>query len=268
MKKIFTTALLAISFLQLAAAPVCVWASKRAPRLHKLLEATLFQPQWTLAAPEKKLFNGKDFNDAAAVLYVAENATLKFEPGDAQYLSKISKFVSDGGTFIYLADGAPVPKKGSTGTLAKLFGADKWQSFTGKAEIKDPRFAECGKIPEVFKHMLFASAKEPRAALGELHPSARVLIGNSTGSLAVENRIGKGRVFFINIRLTESFTNYKQPYNNCANAALEQLFPFMKVFHSMLADAGVKMVKYGVFGADMTIEQINDGPVTIQMERK
>ena len=243
MKKFFTTLLLAISCVQLVAAPVYVWGSKRAPRLHKLLEATLFQPQWTSDTPEKKLFNGKDFNDAAAVLYVAENATLKFEPGDEPFLSRISKFVSDGGTFIYLADGAPVPKKISTGTLAKLFGADKWQSFTGKAEIKDARFAECGKIPEVFKHMLFASAGEPRAALGALRSSARVLIGNSTGALAVENRFGKGRVFFINIRLTESFTNYQQPYHNCANAALEQLFPFMKAFHSMLADAGVKMVK-------------------------
>lgn len=27
-------------------------------------------------------------------------------------------------------------------------------------------------------------------------------------------------------------------------------------------------VKYGVFGADMTITQVNDGPVTIEMEKK
>ena len=41
-----------------------------------------------------------------------------------------------------------------------------------------------------------------------------------------------------------------------------------KFFGEELVRAGVKSVKYGVFGADMTINQVNDGPVTIQMERK
>ena len=41
-----------------------------------------------------------------------------------------------------------------------------------------------------------------------------------------------------------------------------------KLFGEELVRAGVKSVKYGVFGADMTINQVNDGPVTIQMERK
>ena len=41
-----------------------------------------------------------------------------------------------------------------------------------------------------------------------------------------------------------------------------------KFFGEQLGAQGVKGVKYGVFGADMTIEQVNDGPVTIVMERK
>ena len=41
-----------------------------------------------------------------------------------------------------------------------------------------------------------------------------------------------------------------------------------KFFGAELQKCFVKSVKYGVFGADMTIEQINDGPVTIVMERK
>ena len=41
-----------------------------------------------------------------------------------------------------------------------------------------------------------------------------------------------------------------------------------RYFGEELKRAGVKTVKYGVFGADMTIEQVNDGPVTIVMERK
>lgn len=35
----------------------------------------------------------------------------------------------------------------------------------------------------------------------------------------------------------------------------------------MLIANGVKSVKLGVFGADMKIEQHNDGPVTIILER-
>ena len=242
MKRFLALAVLVSVCFQLAGASVCVWASKRAPRLHMLLEATLFRPQWTAETPIIKSFNSKDFGDAKAVLFIAENATLKLDFGKGPWLSKVTDFVRNGGTLVILADGAPVPKKENTAELSQLLGADKWQHFTGKAEIKDARFAECGKIPEVFKHMLFAGKNSPRASLGKLHPSARVLIGNASGALAVENRLGKGRVFFINIRLTESFTNYKQPYHNCANAALEQLFPFIKAFHSMLKTAGVKMV--------------------------
>ena len=244
MKRFFAIALLAGCFCQLAAAaPVCVWASRRAPRLHLLLEETLFRPQWTLDTPEKVMFKGRSFSNAAAIMYIAENAVLKLEPGKEPFFSQIKKFVSDGGTFIMLADGAPVPRNKNTGKLGELLGAGKWQAFTGKAEIKDPRFAECGKIPEVFKHMLAASAKEPRAALGALQGSAKVLIGNASGALAVENKFGKGRVFFINIRLTESFTSYNQPYHNCANVALEQLFPFVKTIYSILAQSGVSMKK-------------------------
>lgn len=38
-------------------------------------------------------------------------------------------------------------------------------------------------------------------------------------------------------------------------------------FRDMLIANGVKSVKLGVFGADMKIEQHNDGPVTIILER-
>lgn len=41
-----------------------------------------------------------------------------------------------------------------------------------------------------------------------------------------------------------------------------------KLFGEELAKCGVKCVKYGVFGADMSIEQVNDGPVTIMMEKR
>ena len=50
--------------------------------------------------------------------------------------------------------------------------------------------------------------------------------------------------------------------------APERANALYRFFGEELARCGVKAVKYGVFGADMTIEQINDGPVTIVMERK
>ena len=55
-----------------------------------------------------------------------------------------------------------------------------------------------------------------------------------------------------------SFTNSEEPEN--ANRLYEY-------FCEELLKNGVKAVKKGVFGADMKISQINDGPFTIILER-
>lgn len=53
------------------------------------------------------------------------------------------------------------------------------------------------------------------------------------------------------------------------NAALpETAKPLYEYFCEMLKDNGVKEVKQGVFGADMKVSLLNDGPVTIILDSK
>jgi D-tyrosyl-tRNA(Tyr) deacylase len=49
-------------------------------------------------------------------------------------------------------------------------------------------------------------------------------------------------------------------------APKEQAEPIYEHFCQALRDAGVNQVETGVFGAYMTVELVNDGPVTITME--
>lgn len=48
----------------------------------------------------------------------------------------------------------------------------------------------------------------------------------------------------------------------------EQAIPLYEKFKAGLEQAGIKELKTGVFGADMQISLVNDGPVTIWMDSK
>jgi D-tyrosyl-tRNA(Tyr) deacylase len=48
----------------------------------------------------------------------------------------------------------------------------------------------------------------------------------------------------------------------------EQAIPLYELFLSQLSDALGKPVQSGIFGADMQVGLINDGPVTIWMDSK
>ena len=53
-----------------------------------------------------------------------------------------------------------------------------------------------------------------------------------------------------------------------AAAPPSEAIPLYEYFVSLLCEAGVKSVETGEFGADMQIELVNDGPVTIILDSK
>lgn len=53
-----------------------------------------------------------------------------------------------------------------------------------------------------------------------------------------------------------------------AAARPEQAEPLYEYFSQRLRDAGVKKVAQGIFGADMAVSLLNDGPVTIDINSK
>ena len=240
MKKLALILLLAAAAVQGKSLPVGLWQGHAWQRLGFLFQDTALNPQWTADKPVCKVFDGKDFASCAAVVDIhGEKDTLKFREWKKDQIAAAEKYVENGGLLLILVNGAR-NQGGATGPFAKLLGAKSWSTFTGRAEIVDDGWKECGKIPQVFEYML--SGKMQFAALKEL-TTAKPLIGNGSGWIAAENRLGKGRVLFLNARLTESLTPYRQPYNNHANAALEQLFPFMKKLHAELMSAGPELSK-------------------------
>ena len=212
--------------------PVGVWRGYTGHRLTELVQATVLNPQWTADKPVRKEFAGKDFESCAAVIYLLGFGKLNWRDWKPAQIAAAEKYVENGGTLIFLFDGIRNPGK-TTGAFARLLGAKNWNEFTGKAEFAGG-WQECGVIPQVYEHMV--SGKNNYAALKDL-TSARMLIGNESGALAAENRLGKGRVLFMNVRLSESFTPYVQPYNRHANAALEQYFPFARKIHEFVMGA-------------------------------
>ena len=53
-----------------------------------------------------------------------------------------------------------------------------------------------------------------------------------------------------------------------AAARPEQAEPLYEYFCQRLRDAGIKKVAQGIFGADMAVSLLNDGPVTIDINSK
>lgn len=230
MKKFFF-ALAMSAFALSAAKPVGIWYGNAHFRLSELFNATVMNPQWKADKPIHAVCKG-DFEKFSAVIYMhGKHNPLRFREWKKDHFPALENYVKNGGIFILLADGSRYSdngKPGKTGTLASLLGAKTFANFSGKAEIKDTSWQDCGKDPKVFTGML----KGNFAALKDL-TTAKVIIGNDSGALVAVNDFGKGRVYYINMRLTESDTGFRQ---NPAwlNVQLEQYFPFAKKIHSIL----------------------------------
>ena len=231
MKKFIFPLLVLSAFILSAAKPVGIWSGNGHHKLSELFNATVMNPQWKADKPVKAVCKG-DFDKFAAVVYThGGEHPLRFREWKANNYPALEKYVRNGGTFIILANGSRYSddgKTGKTGVWETLLGAKTWVNFSGKAEIKAADWQDCGSDPKVFTGML----KGNFAALKDL-TTAKVIIGNNSGALVTVNQLGKGKVYYINVRLTESNTGFPQ---NPAwrNVQLEQYFPFAKKIHSIL----------------------------------
>ena len=240
MKKFLFAAMMAALSLS-AVKPVGMFYGNSWQRVGELLKATLFNPQWTMDKPAYKVIGKKiDFNSYSAVVYLfGFNNPITFREWSKADVAAAETYVRNGGVIMFIFDGAIGSKSAKTGSFAKLFGATDFGSFDGKAEIKAADWKSCGEIPLVFKKML---GGDKYTTLKNL-TTAKMIAGNASGALIAENTIGKGKVYFINVRLTHSAVNYRRPGSGQINADLDQLYPFVKKFHSILMGTNCELVK-------------------------
>ena len=242
-KHLLVAAVLICCSAAFAAKPVGILSGSGWEGVGELTKATVFNPQWTSEKPLQITFSGGEFDKISALVYMHGGGIFRFRKFDKKFIADLEKFVASGGTFITLINGGTYAGELKTKGMAKLLGAENFTTFQGRAAILDKSWADCGKIPEVFEHMLAPQGKDSSGKLVRSRQialsgltTAKTVIGNTSGSLVTVNNFGKGKVYFINIRLTESLTSYKQYYHNRANAAWEQYLPFAKKLHSIIME--------------------------------
>ena len=229
--------------------PVGVWQGLAYQRLDELIKATVFSPQWHKDKPLTVKFTGKEFDKVSAVVYEhGFNQIFRFREWKKDMIKNMEKFVSGGGVLVILIDGAPRPPSVTkVGAMSKLLGATKFADSSAKVEIKDSSWAECGKIPQVFQHMLAprttqGSPAKPMIALSGL-TTAKTIIGDGKTAIVAVNQFGKGKVYFINVRLTESAPSFPLPKHYVINTELKQYLPFAKKIHEAILEANPALSK-------------------------
>ena len=80
-------------------------------------------------------------------------------------------------------------------------------------------------------------------------------------------KIGGEVLVISNFTLCADCSHGRRP-SFIAAARPEQAEPLYEYFSQRLRDAGVKKVAQGIFGADMAVSLLNDGPVTIDINSK
>ena len=142
-----------------AAKPVGVWKGYDNARLLELVNATVFNPQWSKDKPLTVPFSGKEFDNVSAIVYLHGGNVLRFREIKPAMIDKLEKFVADGGVFIAVIDGG-YPGDTKIGKMSKLFGAGAYSTLKGKVDIIDKSWSDCGKNPDVFEHMLAPKSKD------------------------------------------------------------------------------------------------------------
>ncbi|NLZ62830.1 MAG: DUF4838 domain-containing protein [Lentisphaerae bacterium] len=226
----------------LSARPVALVVSPSALRLQELLLKTVFNPQWDARKPAVESLPWSntlaDYEKYSAVIYLLGRGT---DPKTRHLLSPRNdwgaalEYVRKGGCIIFLGDGclwpagAAMPEK-----FGELLGAEKVSTIDGEAKVllsDEPLMAGVGAHPDVGKFMLHG----PFSGLTGLH-GAKACIGAEDAAVLAVNALDQGKVYFCNARLSASFTTFPQPYNQTANASLEQYFPFAKMLHSIILE--------------------------------
>ena len=234
MRKIFAVTIFSMLLPVLNAKPVGIWQSYSGARVRDLFNTTVMNPQWSKLKPVFEVFKGGDFEKYSVIVYLMGNdRPAIFKEWTRSHIEKAEKFVRNGGTLVIIGDGAP-PRKitAPTGLWKNLLGAARWGTLKGRADFPAPKWQECGKNPAVHKFML----RDGYAVLKEL-TTGKMLVGNDSGAVVASNELGKGRVLFFNVKLTQAFTPYRQRGGQGAQAALDQLFPFAKAIYSFIMAA-------------------------------
>ena len=89
---------------------------------------------------------------------------------------------------------------------------------------------------------------------------------NDKMNLSIDD-IGGEVLVISNFTLCADCSHGRRP-SFIAAARPEQAEPLYEYFCQRLRDAGVKKVAQGIFGADMAVSLLNDGPVTIDINSK
>lgn len=224
----------------LSARPVALVVSPSALRLQELLLKTVFNPQWDARKPAVESLPWSntlaDYEQYAAVIYLLGNGQ---DPKARHLLSprndwgSAQEYVRKGGCMIFLGDGCLWPEEAAPPAgLGEMLGAEKIAALQGEAGLlvrDEPLMAGVGTHPDVGKFML----QGPFSGLAALR-GARAWIGTEDAAVLAVNALGQGKVYFCNARLSASFTTFPQPYNQTANASLQQYFPFAKMLHRII----------------------------------
>ncbi|MCQ2978523.1 MAG: D-aminoacyl-tRNA deacylase [Clostridia bacterium] len=144
----------------------------------------------------------------------------------------------------------------------------------------------------VLQRVSYAEVKIDGKSVGKIDKGILVLVGIKTDDIDHEEKITKMADKIVNMRIYEDeddkmnlslkdidgellvisqFTLYgdashgnRPSYIEAARPEFAE--PYYEKFVSELKNRGIKKVDTGVFGADMKVELLNDGPVTIVYE--
>ena len=144
----------------------------------------------------------------------------------------------------------------------------------------------------ILQRVKFAKVEVGGETVGEIGQGFLVLLGvakedDKKEAEALSNKIAGLRVFtdendkmnlslddiggevlvISNFTLCADCSHGRRP-SFIAAARPEQAEPLYEYFCQRLRDAGVKKVAQGIFGADMAVSLLNDGPVTIDINSK
>ncbi|MCQ2911538.1 MAG: D-aminoacyl-tRNA deacylase [Clostridia bacterium] len=144
----------------------------------------------------------------------------------------------------------------------------------------------------VLQRVSFADVKVDGKTVGKIDKGILCLVGVKTDDIGCEDKISKMADKIVNMRIFEDenekmnlslkdidgellvisqFTLYgdashgnRPSYIEAARP--EDAEPYYEKFVNELKNKGIKKVECGVFGADMKVSLLNDGPVTIVYE--
>ena len=130
----------------------------------------------------------------------------------------------------------------------------------------------------ILQRVTFAEVKVDGNKVGKIDNGFLILLGVAEGDTekeadALSSKIATLRVFTDEVLVISNFTLYadcshgRRP--NFMKAAKPDIAePLYEYFCKKMLDNGVRKAEKGIFGADMKVSLLNDGPVTIDIDTR